>query len=214
MNIFFLATDPETCARFYCDKHVIKIILEICQMLWTAWHESGEIPLPPDHITIYKATHKNHPMSVWVRSSPSNYKFAAKLAKCLCKEKRQRYPDRPAHKCEPIIDWLSKNIPNLSGSNSECKESENSSKSNLKRKWHRELHRELHREWCGTTFATRNNPDGTTPVPLCMPSEYHSEDLIESYRTYYNNEKSDIATWKTQPPTWFRKCKKIKSCPK
>ena len=41
MNIFFLSLDPNECARLYCDQHVVKILLEIVQMLYTAWHLSG-----------------------------------------------------------------------------------------------------------------------------------------------------------------------------
>ena len=36
MNIFFLSLNPVTCAMMYCDQHVIKILLEIVQMLYTA----------------------------------------------------------------------------------------------------------------------------------------------------------------------------------
>ena len=28
MNIFHLDEDPETCAVYHCDKHVVKMILE------------------------------------------------------------------------------------------------------------------------------------------------------------------------------------------
>ena len=38
MNIFFLHWDPEQCAQMHCDKHVVKMILEYCQMLSAAWH--------------------------------------------------------------------------------------------------------------------------------------------------------------------------------
>ena len=37
MNIFFLSMNPEELAYMYCDQHVIKILLEICQMMYTAW---------------------------------------------------------------------------------------------------------------------------------------------------------------------------------
>jgi hypothetical protein len=42
MNIFFLSWDPDTCAQLYCDQHVNKILLEIVQMLYTAWYFLGK----------------------------------------------------------------------------------------------------------------------------------------------------------------------------
>ena len=39
MNIFYLHSDPKTCASMHCDKHVVKMILETAQMLSTAHHE-------------------------------------------------------------------------------------------------------------------------------------------------------------------------------
>ena len=38
MNIFVLAEDAAESARMMCDKHVIKMILESCQLLSTAHH--------------------------------------------------------------------------------------------------------------------------------------------------------------------------------
>ena len=36
MNIFYLSTNTDECARYHCDKHVVKMILETAQMLSTA----------------------------------------------------------------------------------------------------------------------------------------------------------------------------------
>ena len=36
MNIFYLHENPEICAEYHCDKHVVKMILETAQMLSTA----------------------------------------------------------------------------------------------------------------------------------------------------------------------------------
>ena len=36
MNRFVLHEDPQIAAEFHCDKHVVKMILEECQMLSTA----------------------------------------------------------------------------------------------------------------------------------------------------------------------------------
>ena len=43
MNIFFLSWDPKLCAQEHSDRHVVKMILETAQMLYTAcwyiWYE-------------------------------------------------------------------------------------------------------------------------------------------------------------------------------
>ena len=66
MNIFFLAIDPEECAKHHCDKHVVKMILELTQMLYTAHHILGT---PKDSFIdgYYKPiSNPKHPTSIWV----------------------------------------------------------------------------------------------------------------------------------------------------
>ena len=41
VNLFYLDHDPKKCARYYCDKHVVKIPVEICQILSQIYHELG-----------------------------------------------------------------------------------------------------------------------------------------------------------------------------
>ena len=38
MNIFVLDDQPEIAAQMMCDKHVVKMILESCQLMSTAHH--------------------------------------------------------------------------------------------------------------------------------------------------------------------------------
>ena len=104
MNIFFLHWDPRICAVMHVDKHVIKMILETCQLLCTTHHVTNSNYTPP-----YKMTHKNHPCTIWVRESQSNYKYLVRLGKALCKEYTYRY--NKIHKCESYIKELGKNIP-------------------------------------------------------------------------------------------------------
>ena len=37
MNLFLLATTIRKCVEYHCDKHCIKMILELTQMLYSAW---------------------------------------------------------------------------------------------------------------------------------------------------------------------------------
>ena len=56
-------------AKYHCDAHVRKMVVEYSQLLSTAWH----ILKPDSGKELYKPTHVNHPCSVWVRSNPANY---------------------------------------------------------------------------------------------------------------------------------------------
>jgi len=107
MNIFVLSLNPSEAAQLHCDKHVIKMIIESAQMLYSA-HWALESPLPHN---AYKKTHVNHPCSKWVRLSLENYLWLCTLAKELCKEYKFRYGETKVHKTEAHILWLEANYP-------------------------------------------------------------------------------------------------------
>lgn len=112
MNIFYLSTNPKRAAQYACNKHVVKMILESTQLLYTAQHLS-ENNLEDCPYTPYKVAHKNHPSAIWTRQSLSNYKWLCELAKEYCIEYKYRYGDDKVHSCEKHIKWLSKNPPEL-----------------------------------------------------------------------------------------------------
>lgn len=87
MNIFFLDKDPVKAARYHCDKHVVKMILESAQLLSTAHRLLDE----RDDDILYRATHKNHPCAIWVRESSGNYSWLYNLFVALCDEYTYRY---------------------------------------------------------------------------------------------------------------------------
>jgi hypothetical protein len=92
------------------------MILELAQLLSTAhwilsptkkvlkWQEDG---------LIYRKTHQNHPVAIWVRKHENNYKFVCKLALALCDEYYYRYgcEKNRQHASRKLIAHLSKNIP-------------------------------------------------------------------------------------------------------
>ena len=87
MNIFYLHRDPRVAARYHNDKHVVKMILESAQMLSTAHRElDGNI-----NEDVYRATHKNHPSTIWARQSYQNYMWLFDLFVSLCEEYTHRY---------------------------------------------------------------------------------------------------------------------------
>lgn len=103
MNIFFLSFCPKTAAEMHCDKHVVKMILESAQLLYSAHWVLNPEGLPEN---AYKLAHKNHPCSIWVRASLSNYMWLCSLAWWLCKEYQYRYGENRIHRTEPHIAWL------------------------------------------------------------------------------------------------------------
>ena len=85
MNLFYLSRDPVEAAHMQCDKHVVKMILETAQMLSTA-----HLELDGNQVA-YKATHKNHPSTVWVRSSLPAYRWAFQHLMALGDAYTKRY---------------------------------------------------------------------------------------------------------------------------
>ena len=105
MNIFYLDKDPEIAAQMMCDKHVVKMILESAQMLSTA-HRVLDGDVYANLIGLYKTAHKNHPSTVWVRSSVENYTWLYNHMVALMKEYTYRYDKH--HATEKLLVSLKK----------------------------------------------------------------------------------------------------------
>ena len=112
MNIFYLDRDPVIAAQMMCDKHVVKMILESAQMLSTT-HRVLDGDEYADKVGLYKLAHKNHPSTIWVRSSSKHYKWLYDHMIALMEEYTYRYGKH--HATERLIEplriepWL---IPN------------------------------------------------------------------------------------------------------
>lgn len=140
MNLFILSINPRKAAEFHLDKHVVKMILEACQLLYTAhWvfiypqileqksaigisRLQKSLPVPtslqgaPHSKTRscepgFRPVNPHHPCAVWVRESSGNYLWAAHLACSLAKEYEYRWPGRGAHSCRTHAEWLKANLP-------------------------------------------------------------------------------------------------------
>jgi hypothetical protein len=121
MNIFALSLNPTQAAQWHCDKHVVKMLLESTQLLWTAQHclrapeelaGRTDLPLTKDGQRGYRATHKNHPCAIWTRATLGNYRWLCQLAAALAEEYHYRYPQREGpHACEAHVTWLTANPP-------------------------------------------------------------------------------------------------------
>ena len=193
MNIFVLDLDPKKAARAHGDKHVVKMILEACQLLYTAhWifayshllqHKAPvKVAAAQKILTIpesvkeaprsktrpeepgFRPCHIHHPCAVWVRASLENYRFCAQLAIELAEEFRFRYPKKGAHECEKHAHWLLNHPP-------------------------------------------PGLPEGArTDFVQAMDEMYRKEDPVEGYRNYYNTSKRErgLLTYKgREVPTWL-----------
>lgn len=100
MNIFVLDNNIERCARYHCDQHVVKMILEGAQILCTALTING-------HTTPYKSAHQNHPCVLWTAESYDNFIWLHSLTFALNREYRYRYERKADHKSIAVIESLS-----------------------------------------------------------------------------------------------------------
>jgi len=184
MNIFVLAKDPQEAARYHCNKHVVKMILESAQMMcaahWTHLLKDNNLALsdfkrirdaqqwlyentdssfhPP-----WKLSHSRHPCTVWTSENVANYMWHSRLGFALLHEYTRRY--EKVHKSQVVHEWLRENLP--------------------------------------IGLADGN----ITDHPLCMPDECKvSGDAVESYRNYYKKYKKRLAVWEPRSitPEWFR----------
>ena len=168
MNIFFLSLIPVEIAEMSCDQHVVKIQLEICQMLYTAWYFAEEedvvhasAPFTKDGSRRgYRPAHKKHPMTMWVGSSVKNYMYACKIGIALTLEYTRRYGK--VHTCATHLEWLYHNRP----SHFEERKSD-------------------------TAYYSQEG------IPECMPEQYRCSSVVDAYKMYYMMEKMQFARYRT-----------------
>jgi hypothetical protein len=103
MNIFYLDRDPKIAAQMMCDRHVVKMILESAQMLSTA-HRVIDGDDYANERGLYKMAHKNHPSTIWVRSSDEHYNWMYSLMLSQMEEYTYRYDKH--HATERLIEPL------------------------------------------------------------------------------------------------------------
>ena len=86
MNIFHLDKDPILCAKWLCDKHCVKMVLETAQMLCTAYQRHYGLKYD-----LYKPAYPKHPMTIWVGDCGQNFFFTIQLFGHLRDEYNYRY---------------------------------------------------------------------------------------------------------------------------
>ena len=178
MNLFILSTDPAKAAEEMMDKHIHKILLEAVQMLSTA----VRVLIPDPHLDpdldeqLYKLAHKNHPVTIWCRTSRANFIWTLDHIDALHAEWKYRYahPASKIHKSYLVAQLIRENIP----------------ADHLFPVSSTESH------GVTTPFAL------AMPVQYKDPLG----DAVASYRAYYMSpEKTRIAKWakRRSPPAWW-----------
>ena len=104
MNLFLLDQNHDRAAQAYYAKHLTKIPLELSQVLSTAHR------LLDGREDVYKATHNNHPISLFARESVDNYMFVFNHLQALFQEFHIRRGK--IHGCEKLLPIL-RNPPKL-----------------------------------------------------------------------------------------------------
>lgn len=112
VNFFYLDEDPKKCAKYYCNRHILKIPIEIAQILSKIHYE---LKSNIDYSKIYKNTtvvkYTIGPYC-WIKQSLHNYIWTCTLGLELINEYKLRY-NKTEHKTECILQFLFDNQPDL-----------------------------------------------------------------------------------------------------
>ena len=191
MNIFFLSTDPELAALDHCDKHVVKMVLEITQMMCTA-HRLLDGDVAADAMGLYNTAYANHPMTQWVRENQFNYAWTYRLLKELCSEYTYRYDKVHATQSKGILDALQKVPGNI------CLGTETGRTVPPMCMPDKYKNRFTETKYSWTELAE----DQTVRRKRLNQQSFY--DVVDSYRRYYIGEKKDFAVWTRRPqPKWW-----------
>jgi len=111
MNLFILSLIQREIAQYMMDKHISKILLEAVQMLCSA----KRVLTPDDESNerLYKMAHKNHPVTIWCRTSKANFVWTLDLVDEMHAEWKYRYahPESKQHKSYLIAQYLREHMP-------------------------------------------------------------------------------------------------------
>ncbi len=173
MNIFILDLDHKKNAKYHCDKHIVKMISELCQILSTVIYETtGEtikasdtdefLKIYPGRKETIEPTHSNHPCNRWVMESMDNFEWTMSLLDELHKEWIFRF----GHK-------------------------------------HDKVHASYYKLIDGYIDPILSRK-GLTKFIAVVEDDCLTDDVVESYRKYYNTHKRNLFSWKNREvPHWI-----------
>lgn len=210
MNIFILCWVVDLCAHWHFDKHVVKMILELAQLLSCAHHVLDPKCSIPG---LYRKTHVNHPCSQWVRAHRNNYLWTASLGLALCREYSARYGGK-VHKTQALLEVLSRAVPRGIAEWNVPKNNDNPfgvtfpvPQAMPESMRHNDMN--LTCFACGKTVRVAEMPICQTETDIswmCVSCHAQNEthiphllfpDVTIAYQTYYRSEdKAHLANWK------------------
>ncbi len=183
MNIFILDPNPELAAIYHNDKHIVKMPLEMAQMLCTNIYYLNDLTskakanknlelvykifkdFPPPKSSpypFYLFAFPNNPCTIWLRESQANMKWGLELFRQLLIEYTFRYEKH--RDLEKVYFWIRDNFP-----------------------------------------YDKIKKIELTPFVQALPETYKDEDAVKAYRSYYLNDKRHIAKWKNRDqPEWWK----------
>ena len=190
MNLFLLNIGTQECVIDLCDKHIVKMILETAQILYSVWHVRAGLPNDKtlDTVPAYRKTHVNHPTCVWARHSSYHYEWTCMYGIIMCKEYTHRYGKihKTQYHLERLYSW---------GFPPKCLP-----EPPIKKK---------SKVWIK---ATSGIPAVFDYFPLCMDEDSYVIDetgqynAVLSYQRYYQTKQDKFnMVWKnTERPSWFK----------
>ena len=194
MNIFVLAQDPAAAARYHCDKHIVKMVVEMGQMLSTS-HRLLDGTLT----TVTDPKGRLKPKKFWLLDNEQPQ---------VCMR-----PDGKSHK------WT---VPaavmyQVAHANHPCSVWARTTHSNYRWLYDlfeaclKEYERRYRRQHSTSRLLAPLFPrphnikwGNLTDFAQAMPEEYKHESAVEAYRNFYVGAKARFARWTNTPvPDWF-----------
>jgi hypothetical protein len=113
MNIFILDSDKQNCAKYHCDKHIVKMPLEMAQMVSFLHYDKSIYRTTDSCVMGYSKTHDKHPCTLWLKESLSNLVYGCELGIELVNEYRYRYNSVKHERSLNIFTHTLKNLPEM-----------------------------------------------------------------------------------------------------
>lgn len=184
MNIFYLHNDPKTCAEMHNDKHCIKMILEYAQLLSTAHRVL-------DGVELEGISASGRKRKFWTLGDSRDYTLYKAThinhpSAIWCRQSYANYV------------WLSKLLTEL------CREY-----TYRYGKVHKVELSGLEEELMYPPTNIPHHVAFTEPTPAMPDDVKVAGDSIKSYRNYYINNKTHLASWRGKVnsrniPNWFQ----------